>query len=271
VLGVDEVRSSSVANGTGMVRSAHGLLPNPAPAVVGLLEGAQTHGVDVPVELTTPTGAALVSTLATGWGPLPTMRIEATGFGAGSRDLDGRPNVVQVVLGQAMAAEEAGEGRTGTAPGQPVVVLEANVDDATGEVLAHAIAALLDAGAHDAWVTPVVMKKGRPAHVVSALADTALAAQVADVLAAETGSLGVRGTTLDRWPRARTGATVEVAGLPVRVKRSPGRIKVEHDDAARVARLRRLPLREVLSLAEYEARRTGPPVPAPDPAPDDGA
>ena len=266
VLGVDEVRCSSVATGTGMVRAAHGLLPNPVPAVVGLLAGAPTHGVDLPFEMTTPTGAALVSTLATGWGPLPAMRIESTGFGAGTREIDGRPNVVQVVLGEAAAT-----GATGTAPGQPVVQLEANVDDATGEVLAHTVAALLDAGAHDAWVTPVVMKKGRPAHVVSALADTALAAQVAAVLVAETGTLGIRGANLERWPAARAAATVDVAGLPVRVKRSPGRVKVEHDDAARVARLRQMPLREVLSLAEFEARRAPAPVAEPDPDGGDGA
>ncbi len=255
VLGVDDVRSSSVATGTGMVRAAHGLLPNPAPAVVELLRGAPTHGVDVPVELTTPTGAALVGTLASGWGPLPPMRIEATGFGAGTRELDGRPNVVQVVLGGEVAAAGDGAGLTGVAPGQPVVLVEANVDDATGEVLAHTLGALLDAGAHDAWITPVVMKKGRPAYVVSALADTALAAQVATVLVAETGTLGVRGTVLERWPQTRSSETVEVAGLPVRVKASPGRLKVEHDDAARVARARQVPLRDVLSLAEHEARR----------------
>ncbi|MFO7281524.1 MAG: nickel pincer cofactor biosynthesis protein LarC [Thermoanaerobacterales bacterium] len=250
VLGVDEVRSSSVATGTGMVRTAHGLLPNPAPAVVALLEGAPTHGVDVPVELTTPTGAALLAATVSGWGPLPAMHVEASGFGAGARELDGRPNAVQVVLGRA-----AEEGPLGVAPGQPVVLLEANVDDATGEVLAHAVAALLDAGAHDAWVTPVVMKKGRPAHVVSALADPALAGQLAAVLADETGSLGVRATSLERWPRTRTTGTVEVAGMPVRVKLSPGRAKVEHDDAVRVARRTGTPLREVLSLAEAEARR----------------
>ena len=250
VLGVDEVRSSSVANGTGMVRAAHGLLPNPAPAVVALLEGAPTHGVDVPVELTTPTGAALLAATVTGWGPLPAMRVEASGFGAGARELDGRPNAVQVVLGR--SAEER---RLGAEPGQPVVLVEANVDDATGEVLAHAIAALLDAGAHDAWVTPVVMKKGRPAHVVSALGDPALAGQLAAVLADETGSLGVRATALERWPRTRTAGTVEVAGMPVRVKLSPGRAKVEHDDAVRVARRTGTPLREVLSLVEAEARR----------------
>ena len=151
--------------------------------------------------------------------------------------------------------------------GQPVVLLEVNVDDATGETLAHTVGALLAAGAHDAWITPIVMKKGRPAHTVSALADLALSAQVAEVLTVETGSLGVRGATLDRWPAARQPDTVEVAGFPVRVKVSPGRIKVEHDDAARVAQRAGLPLREVLSLAEEAGRRTLRIVPDPDPEP----
>jgi pyridinium-3,5-bisthiocarboxylic acid mononucleotide nickel chelatase len=254
VLGVDEVHASPVATGTGMVRSAHGLLPNPAPAVVALLRGAPTRGIDVPVELTTPTGAALLAANVVGWGPLPAMRIAATGFGAGSREMDGRPNVVQVVVGQ--AETRAGTGaQHGRAPGQPVVLLETNVDDAGGEVLAHAIGALLEAGAHDAWVTPIVMKKGRPAHTVSALVDPALAEQVAAALMAETGTLGLRGTTLDRWPAARTLDTVDVDGMPVRVRVSPGRVKVEHDDAARVARTQGRPLREVLSVAESAARR----------------
>jgi uncharacterized protein (TIGR00299 family) protein len=267
VLGIDEVRASSVANGTGMIRSAHGLLPNPAPAVVALLRGAPTHGVDVPMELTTPTGAALLAATATGWGPLPPMRVTASGFGAGSREIDGRPNVVQVVVGEAVAADLLGE-QVGVAPGQPVVLLEANVDDATGETLAHAIAALLDAGAHDAWVAPVVMKKGRPAHVVSALVDRALVSQVAATLSTETGSLGVRAAELQRWPRSRDVGTVTVAGMPIRVKVSPGRVKVEHDDAAQVARVARVPLREVVSLAEAAARSTAQPEPA-DAGPDD--
>ncbi len=247
VLDVDEVRASTVVTGTGMVRAAHGLLPNPAPAVVTLLASvsAPTTGLHVGVELTTPTGAALLAALATGFGPLPPMSIEATGFGAGSREIDGRPNATQVVVGTPVEALGAG---------QPVVLLEANVDDATGEALAHAVAALLEAGAHDAWVTPIVMKKGRPAYTVTALADVAVAAQVAATLTAETGSLGVRGVTMERWPATRNLDTVEVEGYPVRVKVSPGRIKVEHDDAARVARLVGLPLREVLSRAEAAGR-----------------
>ncbi|MDQ6725007.1 MAG: nickel pincer cofactor biosynthesis protein LarC [Actinomycetota bacterium] len=250
VLGVDQVWSSPVANGTGMVRSAHGMLPIPAPAVIELLQGAPTYGTEVPYELTTPTGAALLAATVTGWGPMPRMRVVAAGFGAGTRDLDGLPNLVQVVLGQMQAAlADRPE------PGQPVILLEVNVDDVTGETLAHAITALLAAGAHDAWVTPIVMKKGRPAHTVSALADTALADQVAGVLVAETGSLGVRGETLQRWPSARVDGQVEVDGVPVRVKVGAGRVKVEHDDAARAARRTGLPLREVVSRAEEAWRR----------------
>ena len=174
------------------------------------------------------------------------MEIVAIGFGAGTREIDGRPNVVQVVLGQRVSALSSG---------QPAMQLEVNVDDVTGETLAHTITALLEAGAHDAWIVPILMKKGRPAYTVAALCDTALAAQIADVLRRETGSLGVRGTTLDRWPSARTAEEVEVAGFPVRIKVSAGRVKVEHDDAARIARRTGLPLREVVSLAEESARR----------------
>jgi hypothetical protein len=246
VLDVDEVFASAVANGTGMTRAAHGALPIPAPAVVELLHGAPTYGLDVPMELTTPTGAALLAANVVGWGPMPSMEIDATGFGAGTREIDGRPNVVQVVLGARLET---------LAAGQPLLQLEVNVDDVTGETLAHTIGALLDVGANDAWVTPIVMKKGRPAYTVSAMCDPVLGAQVSDVLRRETGSLGVRGVMLDRWPSARSEEEVEVAGYPLRVKVSAGRVKVEHDDAARIAKRTGLPLREVISLAEESARR----------------
>jgi uncharacterized protein (TIGR00299 family) protein len=245
VLGVDAIACSPVAQGIGMVRSAHGLLPIPAPAVVELLSGAPTYQLDVPVELTTPTGAALLAANVSQWGPMPPMVIERTGFGAGSADLGERPNLTQVVLG-CRSAE--------LTEGQPVVLVEVNVDDATGETLAHAVDALLSAGAHDAWVTPIVMKKGRPAYTVSALADPALAGQVAGVMTAETGSSGVRGQTLARWPQARALAQVEVDGMAVRIKVSAGRVKVEHDDAARVARRTGRPLRDVVFLAERAGR-----------------
>ena len=255
VLDVGEVYCSPIAQGLGMIRSAHGQIPNPAPAVVELLRGAPTYGLQLPYELTTPTGATLMASLATGWGPMPAMRIEASGFGAGDRDMEDQPNLVQVVLGQL----------TSVAPdGQPLLLLEANLDDATGEVLADAIAALFGAGAADAWVTPILMKKGRPGHTVSALCDLALGAQLAGVMKQETGSLGIRGQQLTRWPAARTADEVEVEGRAVRVKVSAGRVKIEHDDASRVARHTGKPVREVISLAE-EAWRRGGSIPAPPP------
>jgi pyridinium-3,5-bisthiocarboxylic acid mononucleotide nickel chelatase len=262
VLGVDEVHSSPIAQGHGMFRAAHGMLPSPAPAVVELLRGAPTYGIDVDVELTTPTGAALLAANAVGFGPMPAMTIESSGFGAGTRELEGRPNLTQVVLGERREALDRG---------QPVMLLEVNVDDATGETLAHTISALMDAGAYDAWVTPIVMKKGRPAHTVSALCDPTLARQVATTLTTETGSLGVRGQTYERWPESREQAEVLVDGFPVRVKVSPGRVKVEHDDAQRAARRTGRPLREVVSLAEEAHRRRGEPMARPAGVPDPDA
>lgn len=248
VLGIDEVSASPVATGTGVVRAAHGTLPNPAPAVVGLLAGHRVRGVDVGVELTTPTGAAIVAALATGTGPMPAMTIVASGFGAGTRELAELPNLTQVVVGTAAAA---------TSDGQPVVLLEANLDDATGEVLAASVAALLAAGAHDAWVSPIVMKKGRPAHTIAALADPAVATVVRTVLVRETGSLGVRATELTRWPSPRETTTVDVLGHPVRIKVTPTRAKAEHDDAVRVAAATARPLREILARAEATWRERG--------------
>jgi uncharacterized protein (TIGR00299 family) protein len=258
VLGVDSVQSSAVATGRGVIRAAHGVLPNPSPAVVELMRDAPMYGLDLNIELTTPTGAAILSTLVTRFGPLPEMWISSSGFGAGTKEFAARPNLLQVILGEAeptgVSRGSASPGAVGVPPGQPAVVLEVNVDDATGETLAHAIGALLEAGAHDAWITPIVMKKGRPAHTVSALVDLALAEQVGRVLFETTGSLGLRSRVIDRWPLAREMHEVNVEGEPVRVKVSPGRVKVEHDDAARAARRSGRPLREVVSLAEQAWR-----------------
>lgn len=244
-LGIDHVVCSPITVGQGTVRAAHGQLPNPAPAVTELLarRNVPSRGVDDRRELATPTGVALMVALADEFGPMPAMRVESVGYGAGSADIEGRPNVVQVVLGAGLTTDRAPE------PGQPVQLFEANLDDATGEVVAHAIAMLLAAGAHDAWATPIVMKKGRPAFTVHALCDASRSAVVADVLVRETGTLGFRGSTLVRWPQQRLDTEVTVSGHTVRVKRSADRVKVEHDDAAAVARATGRPLREVLADA----------------------
>lgn len=242
LLGIDDVASSPVADGSGTVRAAHGVLPVPVPAVVALLEGCPTYGLDIARELTTPTGAALLAANVVQWGPMPAMTITASGYGAGTADLGDRPNLTRVMIGT--------RSETSSLPGQPVVLLEANVDDVTGETLAYAIDALLGAGAHDAWLTPIVMKKGRPAHTVSALVDPPLTTTVREVMVRETGTMGVRAAQLERWPQSRAFDEVVVDGQTVRVKVTAGRVKAEHDDAARAARVLALPLREVARRAE---------------------
>ncbi len=265
VLGVDEVRASPVATGMGMVRSAHGMLPNPAPAVVALLVGVPTWGRNTPVELTTPTGAALLASLSSGYGPMPAMRVAAQGFGAGARELEDLPNCTQVVLGVRAdrVSGRALDGHDGIGAvssdrdadaGQPLAVLEATLDDATGEQLADAIGVLLDAGAHDAWLSPAIMKKGRPGSVVHVLCDPSSVARLRAVLRSATGSTGVRMTIAERWPAARSIDTVVVDGQLIRIKVSADRIKAEYEDVAAAARRTGSPLRELAFRAEARWR-----------------
>jgi pyridinium-3,5-bisthiocarboxylic acid mononucleotide nickel chelatase len=255
VLGVEEVTASAVATGTGTVRSAHGLLPNPAPATLRLLVGVPSYGRDVDVELTTPTGAALLAALCRSFGPLPDMEVTASGFGGGSRELEELPNCTQVVIGRRGAASHVG-------PGQPAVVLETNLDDVTGEQLGLAVAGALDAGALDAWVSPVTMKKGRPGHVLHVLADVAHLGALRREVERVTGTLGVRATPVERWPVERRMARVLVDGMAIRMKVSAGRAKPEFDDVALVAAKTGAAVHEVASRAE-EAWRAGRSAPEP--------
>ncbi|MGZ4766918.1 MAG: nickel pincer cofactor biosynthesis protein LarC [Ilumatobacteraceae bacterium] len=244
-LGVDHIVCSSITVGEGTVLAAHGQLPNPAPAVTELLarRNAPSRGIDDRKELATPTGVALMCALADEFGPMPAINVTSVGYGAGSADVPGRPNVVQVVIGESIAPTTMPE------PGQPVRLLETNVDDATGEVIAHTIAVLMAAGAHDAWATPIVMKKGRPAHTVHALCDPSAEALIGALLLRETGSLGLRGTELRRWPQQRTERHVIIDGHTVRAKVALGRVKVEYDDAAAATAALGRPLRDVLAEA----------------------
>ena len=249
VLGVDELCASAVATGTGTVRSAHGLLPNPAPATVRLLEGIPAFGRDVRLELTTPTGAALLAALCSSFGPLPAMRVTASGFGAGAGELDDLPNCTQVVVGRRQAEPAAG-------PGQPALVLETNLDDVTGEQLGLAVAGALEAGALDAWVTPATMKKGRPGHVLHVLADATRLGALRGVIERTTGTMGVRATAVERWPAARRLGQVVVDGMTIRMKVTRGRAKPEFDDVALVAAETGASLHDVASRAEEAWRAT---------------
>ena len=253
-LGIDELVAGPVATGRGTITAAHGSLPNPSPAVARLLASRQMPviGIDTDLELATPTGVAALAALATSFGALPAMTVSSVGYGAGRADTAGRPNVVQVIVGEAVVGAPVAP-----PPGRAAVQLDVNVDDVTGEVIAHTIAALVSAGAFDAWATPIVMKKGRPAHVVSALCDPALVETFAAILVAETGSLGVRATTVERWPQQRLDAVVEVGGHRIAIKVGAGRVKVEHDDAAAAAQALGRPLRDVLDEAARRGAEIG--------------
>jgi hypothetical protein len=251
VLNIDRIFCSNIAVGHGHIKSAHGTLPNPAPAVTALaaLRGVTLVGLDDHRELATPTGVALMVALADSFGAMPPLTVSSVGYGAGTNDIHGRANVVKVVIG------ETSEQTVLSGAGQDVQLLEANVDDVSGEVIAHTIAELLNAGAHDAWATPIVMKKGRPAFTVHALCDLALTEKISAVLVSETGTLGLRGSVIQRWPQTRNEKSVTVHGHTIRIKVGSGRIKVENDDAVTASRALSLPLREVLALAEQAARQ----------------
>ena len=228
-LGVEGVVCSPLPQGHGTIRTAHGVLPLPAPATAALLVGVPVFGVDVEGELVTPTGAALASTLADEWGVLPAMTPDAVGYGAGTSDWPNRANVVRVLLGSRAA------------PAREVVVLEANLDDLLPELVPDAIDACFGAGAVDVWTTPAGMKKGRPGLVLAALAPPEAEAAVARAFLRETSTLGVRVSRCHRWELEREERQVEVNGTRVRVKVGTldGRVlnvAPEHDDCAAVAR-----------------------------------
>jgi pyridinium-3,5-bisthiocarboxylic acid mononucleotide nickel chelatase len=253
-LRLDRLVASPIALGGGWARTAHGTIPVPGPAVLALLEAAGAPGRGGPdeVELATPTGVALAATLADGFGPMPALRPTATGTGAGTRDPAGRPNVVRLVVGE---TEEAAAGTLDGLDTTTAVVLEANVDDLDPRAWPLVLAALLEAGALDAWLTPTLMKKGRPAHVVAALTGPAEVARVRDVLLRETTTLGVRETPVVRHALRRTFGTVSVDGRPVAVKLGWGpdgsvvNAMPEWEDVARAAVALDRPVKQVLAQA----------------------
>ncbi len=248
VLDVEEIESSPVAQGMGLKRTDSGFVPIPAPLTLALFaaRNAPTYGRDLDHELTTPIGAAILSALAVSFGPIPNMNPTSIGYGAAMQSLDGMPHVVQVVVGSRVATDRRG---------RRLVVVETNVDDATGEVLSYTMAQIMEAGAIDCWITPAIGRFGRPMHKISALSDTAMAEHLGAIMMAETGSLGVRSSSVDRWTADRTFVEVDVDGFPIRIKVGPGRAKAEFDDAVVVARKTGIPVREVIAKAETAFRR----------------
>jgi uncharacterized protein (TIGR00299 family) protein len=241
---IARVFTTRVRVGTGEVRCRHGLVPIPAPATIMLLDGFPILLREGEGETATPTGAAILSAVAS---PIPadfTFVPGRTGYGAGTRDDTALPNLLRITLGE--IDDEAG--------GERVVELRANIDDQTAEGIAHAAEVLMREGALDVWCTPAVMKKGRPGVVLCVLAEVGEAARLEQVLFAETTTFGVRRSVLSRTVLAREHETVETRFGPVRVKvgRRAGTVLTrspEYADCARIATERRLPLKDVVAAA----------------------
>jgi len=234
--------------GRGWVRCQHGLLPLPAPATLLCLQGVPTEDAGIEAELVTPTGAGIVASLCHGFSHWPSMTPDAVGLGAGTRRLPDRPNVLRIVLGEPL--QPAREGA--------VVMLAANLDDLTGELAAHVQARLMEAGALDAWVTQVLMKKGRPGLVLEVLCERAREDALASLLLTESTTLGVRRWEVERTVRPRRLLEVPTEWGPVAVKVSggpygPAQIKPEFESCRRLAEEHGVPLRLILERVTLAA------------------
>jgi len=243
-LEIDEVRCSPIPTGHGTITCEHGVLPVPAPGTAALLKGVPLAECDEPGELTTPTGAALLTTLATAYGPMPAMTIESIGYGAGQREGKTRPNLLRLLVGQAATSAEADE----------ITVLEANVDDSTPETVAYAVEKLLAAGALDAFCTPIYMKKGRPAVMVSVLAEPARRHELEAILFAETSTFGIRSYRAERRKLGRSYTEVDTPYGRIRLKVGRHGDKVvsvspEYEDCRAAAERTGVPLREIMTAA----------------------
>ena len=240
LLDVDEIHSSPLNVGSGTVKTEHGVLPVPAPATAELLTGKPVYTRGPSVELTTPTGAAIAATLASEFGPLPPMQITATGYGAGDRDFQEHANVLRVLIGETTGAEEA----------TSVAVLEANIDDSSPQVLGYAMERLLEAGALDVTLESVLMKKNRPGTLVRVIAKPEDREALAQLVFAETSTLGLRIYSAERRVKARHTLEVETPYGKVRIKIADnGSYAPEYEDCRKLARETGVPLKQILAEA----------------------
>lgn len=248
-LRVDAVYASALRLGTGWAQSRHGRIPIPAPATLRLLEGVPVERTDIRAELVTPTGAAILTTLAKGFGPSPLFRAQAIGYGAGNRDLQEAPNLLRVQIGETEQTLEQDHS----------VLIETNIDDMTPEVYGYIVDQLLSEGAKDVYLTPVFMKKGRPGILLSVLVDDASVERIARAIFRQTTSLGVRISRVDRLKVKRRADVVQTAFGPIRVKvaefEERPRITPEFDDCARIAAAQKVPILDVYRAAEQGSGR----------------
>jgi uncharacterized protein (TIGR00299 family) protein len=241
-LGVTTIVSAPLNVGSGTAKTAHGILPVPAPATAALLRGKPIYANGPAVELTTPTGAALAVTLAREFGALPSLKIAATGYGAGGYDFPDRANVLRVILGE----------ETGAAEATTITVIEANIDDLSPQILAYAMDRLLEKGALDVTLQAIQMKKGRPGTLLRVLARPEDRETLVQAVFAETSTLGLRTYSADRRVQARHWVPVETAHGNVRMKVSAeGAYAPEYEDCRRIAQQSGVPLKDVIAEANF--------------------
>jgi pyridinium-3,5-bisthiocarboxylic acid mononucleotide nickel chelatase len=247
LLNIDELHVSPINTGSGTVKTEHGMLPVPAPATAALLEGKPIYARGPEFELTTPTGAALAVTLATRFGTLPAMRISSIGYGAGDRDFKEQPNVLRAIVGESANVPEA----------TLVSVIEANIDDSSPQVLGYAMERLMDAGALDASLSPLQMKKNRPGSLLRVVARPEDQELLAQIIFAETSTLGLRIHAAERRVVERSIVPVETPFGTVRVKVSAsGSFAPEYEDCRTIAQRTGTPLPQVLAAVNQSYLKT---------------
>jgi len=255
LLKVQAVYCSSVNVGSGEVKSSHGILPVPAPATAELLKGAPSYSTRVGRELTTPTGAAIATTLAVGFGPMPPMTVSAIGYGAGRAEMKERPNVLRIFIGESAAQVVTQE--------ETVTVIEANLDDMNPQLYGWFVEQALAAGALDVYSAPVQMKKNRPGQLVTVLCHPYAVDRMVELLFRETTTIGVRFSEMHRRVLERETHSLDTPYGSVRVKvaRYNGQVlnvAPEYEDCRRIAAERGIPLKQVLTeVTQYFYKQRG--------------
>lgn len=247
-LGIEKVYASEVPLGRGFIHGAHGQIPLPAPATIALLENAPIRGKDLAFELVTPTGAVLLSELVAAFGPIPPLRLKSVGYGAGGRDLP-IPNLVRVLIGE--------QSDPGQATVESLVMLETNIDDFNPEIYDHVMDLLFEAGALDVTLSPLQMKKNRPATQLQVLCKPATVNRLESILFQETSTLGIRRKMVERRALSRSITQVETPYGPVRVKvahfNGEKKFAPEYEDCKRLAREHDVPLKDIYAMLSRSA------------------
>ncbi|MBT5829040.1 MAG: nickel pincer cofactor biosynthesis protein LarC [Candidatus Latescibacteria bacterium] len=244
LLGIEKIYASKFRFGSGRTRGAHGAMPIPVPAVVEMTKGYPAERTDIPLELVTPTGAAILTALSSGIGEQIHLKTEITGYGAGTRDVEQVPNLLRVEIGELITDSQT----------DSPILLETNIDDMTPEIYGYIIDRLLEAGARDAFLTPVIMKKGRPGIQLTALTDPNKEREITDLIFSETTTLGIRRIPVQRHMLERRTDTVDTPFGPIRVKianvNGKERVTPEYDDCARIAREKNVPILDVYKAVQ---------------------